>query len=402
MQRLRSVSADVLALRGGTPVRPAPPPLWPPQLDAVQADELLDRLQYAPSSTRQHVCKSAFEKEFAVYCGVRHAVAVNSGTTALDLAVHALALPADSVVVAADYGHPSTIHYAARHHRLRLVDIAADSCCLDPDAVAAALEDGGVGCVLTTHFAGQPAGVTALAELCARYAVPLIEDAAHAHGAKVAGKRAGAFGAFGCFSLHDTKAVPAGEGGVVVTDDEALVQKVWQLHDIGRSAGAQPYDFIGLGGNFRLSEIGATLASLRLRRLQSDMARREAAAEQVRRQLPRDAPVALLPRAPGIEAHGYHFLATRYRPEYCHNLTRTRFILAVNAEGIPCNPGWPRPLHALPGIRSDTVETPKTTAAIAEAVWFDQRLLLDPDGPGQIVEAVLRVQKLAHTLTRSR
>jgi dTDP-4-amino-4,6-dideoxygalactose transaminase len=400
MRRLRQTSEAALAIRGGAPVRAIPLPPWPPALEPAEAEELLECLRRGPDPLHRLARKRAFEKEFAAWCGVRFAIAVNSGTTALDLAVETLGLPDNAVVLAADYGHPSTIRYAAAHHRLRLLDVTADTCCLDEAAVAGALDEGGVGCVITTHFAGQPAGAARLARLCAERGVPLIEDAAHAHGAIAAGRRAGSFGSFGCFSLHDTKALPAGEGGVVVTDHAPLAERLWKLHDIGRAADGQPYDFIGLGGNFRLSELAATLASLRLRRLESDLARRQAAADEVQRSLPEDAPLVLLRREPDVELHGYHFLAARYRPEYCRGLSQMRFVLALNAEGIVCSTGWPRPLHALPEVRVPVPDTPNTMAAIAESVWIDQRLLLERDGPAQIVEAILRVQRLADSLGR--
>lgn len=405
----RAARTDVPALRGGAPVRGEPLPPWPPPLEAAEAEEIARLLGGGAAVTRQLPRKRAFEAAFAAWCGVRFAVAVNSGTTALDLALEALRLPPDAVVLAADYGHPATVRRAAERHRLRLLDVAAGSWCLDPAAVERALAADGagrIGAVVTTHLAGQPAGAAALAGLCAAAGVPLIEDAAHAHGAEGAdGRRAGAFGRLGCFSLHDTKTLPAGEGGVVVTDDPVLAERIGRRHDLGRDPGGGPYDFRELGGNFRLSEPAAALAALRLRRLDADNARRQAAADALRRLLPADACLELLPPAPDVARHVHHFVAARYRPERCRGLGRGRFVLALSAEGIACSAGWPRPLRALPAVAArldDAPANPVTDAAVAAAVWLDQRLLLDPRGPAQIVEAVARVQALADSLTGGR
>ena len=255
--------------------------------------------------------------------------------------------------------------------------------------------------MITTHFAGQPGSIAKLSNLCERFGVPLIEDAAHAHGAIASGRKAGTFGSFGCFSLHDTKTLPAGEGGVILTNDPTLAGRVQKLHDLGREAGSQPYEFLALGGNYRMSELVAATASLRLRRLEANAIRRSAGASELRELISNNLPLKPLELEPEVSRHGYHFFPTRYRPEYCHGLSRTRFVLALNAEGIPCNAGWPRPLHALPGVHGTEANTPLTTAAIADSVWIDQRLLLDLEGPRQIVEALLRIQCLADTITRT-
>ena len=259
--------SERLALRGGTPVRSEALPRWPPapSEEALQELEELLTAPAVPGKPRapwQMEQKRRFEEAFAAYCGTCHAIGVSSGTSALDLVVEALDLPADGVVVAANYGHPSTVQRAATRHRLRLLDVDPHTLCLAPAEVEEALGRGDVCCVLTTHFAGQPAGARALAELCATAGVPLVEDAAHAHGALAEGRRAGSFGLAGCFSLHGTKNLAGGEGGAVTTSDPELQRKIWRLHDIGRDPGSAPYDFVARGGNHRLSEPCALLARI--------------------------------------------------------------------------------------------------------------------------------------------
>ena len=101
--------SGALALRGGFPVRANPLPLWPPNFTSEELQEFVECMSHDNGSHQGRRRKIAFEEEFANYCDVRYAVAVNSGTTALDLAVKALNIPAQALVLAADYGHPSTI-----------------------------------------------------------------------------------------------------------------------------------------------------------------------------------------------------------------------------------------------------------------------------------------------------
>lgn len=397
--------SERLALRGGTPVRSEALPRWPPapSEEALQELEELLTAPAVPGKPRapwQMEQKRRFEEAFAAYCGTCHAIGVSSGTSALDLVVEALDLPADGVVVAANYGHPSTVQRAATRHRLRLLDVDPHTLCLAPAEVEEALGRGDVCCVLTTHFAGQPAGARALAELCATAGVPLVEDAAHAHGALAEGRRAGSFGLAGCFSLHGTKNLAGGEGGAVTTSDPELQRKIWRLHDIGRDPGSAPYDFVARGGNHRLSEPCALLARHHLLRLEAENRRRCDAAERLRRELGDDGPLRL--QAPGgeVERHVYHLVPARYQPEACGGLSRKRFLLALAAEGIAAQAGWPSVLSRLePFVAvAEPYETPVAEAACRESLWLDQRLLLVDDGVEQILEAVDKVRRLAGTV----
>lgn len=407
ISRSSSRPADRLALRGGSPVRAEPLPPWPlpdrPEtVEAVAA--LLSGRATAKAGNRLASTeqKELFEKSFADYCGTRFAVAVSTGTVALDLSIEALALPTGGVVIAANYGHPSTVRRAAQSHRLLLLDVAADSLCLSPDELAEALPRYDVRCVITTHFAGQPGGIERIASLCEGAGVPLIEDASHAHGAAVNGRRVGSFGKLGCFSLHSTKNLAAGEGGIITTWDEECFPNLWRSHDIGRNPDSSPYDFVALGGNYRLAEINALLALHRLNDLEKQNAKRMAAAEALRGQMPADCPLELLPLERGVELHAYHLLVARYRPEHCSNLSRARFILAMCAEGILCNAGWPAPLSKIGALKPhvESHNTPVADGFINDSVYIDQRLLLEEDGVGQILEALAKIKALAGTMRR--
>jgi dTDP-4-amino-4,6-dideoxygalactose transaminase len=393
-----------LRLLGGSPTRDEPLPPWP-SLSEEAASELASLVAHGPWALGQKNSpaggkyKALFEEGFAALCGTRFALAVSTGTTALDMAVEALGLKPGGLVVAANYGHPATIRRAAQSHRLLLLDVRRDTLCLDPAQLEAALGRD-PRCVITTHFAGQPGGVEEIAALCREARVPLIEDASHAHGATVRGRVAGSFGDVGCFSLHATKNLPAGEGGIITLDDEELYRRLWREHDLGRDRGEGPYCFSTLGGNHRMSEVHALLALSGLPRLKDESARCSAAVEELRRRLGDGGPLELLAVEPGVDLHTYHLVVTRYRPERCRGLSRKRFILAMCAEGIPCNSGWPATLAGLPFIRplAEPHATPEADRSLGETVWFDRGLFLQEEGVGQLVAAVEKIKAQAHAL----
>jgi dTDP-4-amino-4,6-dideoxygalactose transaminase len=407
MHGLSKQSNERLALLGGSPVRSDDLPHWPPPASPRLLDELNTLLQLDASpmnaaGSRHGVEKLMFEDSFARYCGTSFAIAVNSGTTALDLAIDTLNLRPDGVVVAANYGHPATIRRAAAHHRLRLIDVRADTLCLSPEGLRDALGWGNVACVITTHFAGQPGGVEEIASLCRGAEIPLIEDSSHAHGAVVSGRRAGSFGNAGCFSLHATKPLSAGEGGVITCSDRELFGRIYKEHDIGRVPGAKPYNFASLGGNYRLSEMASLMARHRLAEIDRQNVFRMSAMQALREQLGSDGPLELPAIERGVEVHSFHLIATRYRSQNCCYLTRGRFILALSAEGIPCSAGWPSTLSAIPAVlpHCEEVSTPVASQAVLETVWLDPRLLFADNGVVQIAEAVHKIQRLACTLRR--
>lgn len=401
-------TANKLAIIGGTPVRSAALPVWPllPSKEALHELDLLLNGRLGPVNARADSMaqKRMFEENFAAWCQTRFAVAVSTGTAALDLAVDALHLEPGGVVVAANYGHPSTIRQAAKNHELLLLDVDPETLCLSPAELDNAFPREPVRCVITTHFAGQMGGIISLAALCSRMGVPLIEDASHAHGAITAARRSGSIGDIGAFSLHATKNLSCGEGGILTCSREELFRQVWRDHDIGRDQGSNPYDFGALGGNYRMPEMNALLARHRLVELDQENRTRMANMARLRSLVPVNSPLEFLPVGADVEIHGYHLVAARYRPQFCHNLSRGRFVLALCAEGIPCNTGWPALLSNIPAVKPfvKRTSTPVAERALSESVWLDQRLLLEEDGVHQIAEAIAKIAQLGWTLRRGR
>ena len=174
----------------------------------------------------------AFEREFAAYCGVAHCVGVANGTDALELALRAVGVGAEDIVLTvANAGNYSTTALNAIGARPRYVDIDGDLL-MSPVAVAQAVE--GARAVVVTHLYGRMAQVEDIVRIASAAGVPVVEDCAQAHGASRGNTRAGAFGAAGCFSFYPTKNLGAlGDGGAVITADANLDQAVRSLRQYG-------------------------------------------------------------------------------------------------------------------------------------------------------------------------
>ena len=219
----------------------------------------------------------AFEAEFAAYCGAKHAVGVGSGTEALHLALWACDLrPGDEVVTVAHTAVPTINAISLTGARPLFVDVDLATRTMDPAAAARAITPR-TRALLPVHLYGHPADMAPLQELARRHGLWLIEDAAQAHGAEYGGTRAGRLGHLAAFSFYPTKNLGAyGDGGMVVTDDAALAERVRLLRNYGQT---DRYHHQVEGLNSRLDELQAAALRVKLRHLDTwTAARRERAA----------------------------------------------------------------------------------------------------------------------------
>ncbi len=208
-----------------------------------------------------------FEEAFARFVGVKHAIAVSNGTVAIHLALHALGVgPGDEVIV------PDLTFAATAHTVLQtgatplLVDVEADTWCLDPRAVQRALSPR-TKAIIPVHLFGHPADMPALTALAQDRHVPVIEDAAEAHGAKIGGAMVGALGKAATFSFYGNKIMTTGEGGMVTTDDAAFAQRCRFLKDHGMSP-ERRYFHSELAFNYRMTNLQAALGVAQLEQVE--------------------------------------------------------------------------------------------------------------------------------------
>jgi len=280
----------------------------------------------------------AFESEFATFCETAHAVGVASGTDALLLSAMAIDLgPGDRVIVPANT-FIATFDAISRTGATPVpVDPDPDYYTLNAADVAMAITDE-TRAVVPVHLYGQMAEMDGIAEVCAEKDVPLVEDAAQAHGARFKGRRAGSMGSTGCFSFYPSKNLGAlGDGGILVTEDDWLVASVRMLRDYGQK---KKNEHLRIGLNSRLDEIQAAALRVKLRVLESNNEKRANAAERYRSGLAGVTEV-ITPAVRDGSTHIYHLYVIR-----CSERDRLKDYLA--GKGISTGLHYPVPAHLQP------------------------------------------------------
>ncbi len=217
------------------------------------------------------------EDEFAERHGSRHAVAVSSGTSALEIVLRACGVEGREVLVPANTFFATAAAAAHAGARVRFVDCDPDTMAFDLDDVAAQIGPD-TAAVIAVHIGGlvSPA-LPALVKLCNSRGVHLVEDAAHAHGSALGGRHAGTFGIAGAFSFYPTKVIAGGEGGMIVTDDDMIADEARTYRDQGKGSFHANFH-TRLGANWRMSEPHAAIVLAQLRRLDEFVAARQAIA----------------------------------------------------------------------------------------------------------------------------
>lgn len=276
----------------------------------------------------------AFENEFAAYCRVQHAVGVNSGTSALHLALLAAGISPGDEVVTVTFTFVATaaaVIYAGA--RPVFVDIAPQSFTMDVNQIERAITPR-TKAILPVHLYGQPADMDPILEIARRHGLVVIEDAAQAHGAEYKGRRVGGIGDIGCFSFYPGKNLGAyGEGGAVTTNNDHYAKAVRTLRDWGQTR-KYHHDFKGY--NYRMEGMQGAVLRVKLRHLEGWTEARRAHAATYNELLANG--TIKTPEAMSYGRHVYHVYAIR---------TPNRELLQqkFNARGIQTGIHYPIPVH---------------------------------------------------------
>ncbi len=283
-----------------------------------------------------------FEQDFAAFCGAKHAIGVGNGTDALWFALLGLGVgPGDEVITV-----PHTFMATAEAISLCgakpvFVDIEERTYTMDPRLLGQAITPR-TKAIIPVHIFGQMADMDPILETARSHRIPVVEDACQAHGAEYKGRKAGTWGAAGCFSFYPGKNLGAfGEGGGIITDNPDLAQKVRVLRDHGQ---ARKYYHDVIGWNGRMDGIQGAILSVKLRRLASSNARRRETAKLYNRLLSGVQGV-LTPAEADSATHIYHVYAVRVR-------NRDKVLADLGQAGIACGIHYPVPLHLQAAYRS--------------------------------------------------
>ncbi len=283
---------------------------------------------------------AAFEREFAAYCGSAEAIGVNSGTSALHLALVAAGIGPGDEVITVPFTFVATVSaivYAGATPVF--VDIEPEYYMLDPARLEAAITPR-TRAIVPVHLYGQPADMDPILEIARRRGVMVIEDAAQAHGAEYKGRRCGSFGEMGCFSFYPGKNLGAyGEGGAVVTSDPRLADRIRLLRSWGE---AHRYEHAIKGFNYRMDGLQGAILRVKLRHLERWTELRRSRARAYRRALA-GLPMSL-PAEREDARHVFHVFAARV-PQ------RDAWRARLAELGIQVGVHYPIPIHLQPAHR---------------------------------------------------
>ena len=299
-----------------------------------------------------------FERKFAHYVGVNEAVALSSGTAALDVAVKSAGIKQGDEVITTAFSYIASAN-AILYQEAKPIfaDIQRDTFNVDPEDVQAKITNK-TKAVLAVHLFGQPFDVAAIREICADHVLLLIEDCAQAHGAEYEGRKVGSFGT-GCFSFYATKNMTTGEGGMVTTGDAAVARTARLLRDHGQ---ADKYVHTVLGYNYRMTDVEAAVGIVQLEKLDAMNAKRIGNAYYLNRHLTLEG--ATLPHAARGTTHVYH----QYVITLARATDRNRFAAYLQAHGIGCAVHYPLPIYQQPLYQSLGYSRELAACPVAEEV----------------------------------
>jgi dTDP-4-amino-4,6-dideoxygalactose transaminase len=404
-----------LAMLGGKKAKGKPFPVWP-YYDSNEERALKEVLESRVWWRTPGTKTLEFEKSFANFHGARHGIAVTNGTAALEVTIAALGITAGDEVIVPNFTFVATASAVLFANALPvLVDVDPETYCIDPDLVEDAITSR-TKAIIAVHMGGHPADLDRLKKIASRKRLALIEDSAHAHASEWRRQRVGTFGVAGTFSFQSSKLITAGEGGMIISNNDKFEVQARSVHDCGRMPGEWFYSHFIYGSNYRLSEWQGAILQVQLGRLDQQTKRRHHNARLLDRLLgaiPGITPQKLDERCTRNGQYAYIFHVNK--KEFA-GLSTERFIEALNAEGIPHQASYP-PLHQVDMFRNGEYRKrlsgkqakdkhkflkgkfPVTQRAAWETVWLPQPVLLgDEEDMHEIAAAITKIQKNAKEL----
>ena len=325
---------------------------------------------------------TAFEAEFATWCEVDHAIGVDSGTSALELALLARGIGAgDEVILPANTFVATAFAITHAGATPVPVDVDPDTALIDPDRIRAAIT-ARTRAIMPVHLYGQPADMAAITAIAAEHGLFVLEDACQAHGARDGGRRVGGIGDAGAFSFYPAKNLGAqGDGGMLVTNDEEIAERARLLRNYGQRI---KYRSDTIGSNRRLDTLQAAMLRVKLPHLDAwNAARREHAARYAEALAGLD--VGLPGERTGVE-HVWHLYVVRVRD-------RDAVQEHLAASGIDTGIHYPIPVHRQPayaGFGWDPSDYPVADADARAIVSLPMYPELPRDAPERVAEALAR------------
>jgi dTDP-4-amino-4,6-dideoxygalactose transaminase len=380
--------AKILALNGGEPAIKKRFPDWPvwdeTEIKAVQ--EVVGSGKWGVEGTKL----PEFEKKFSDFQHVNFVLPVANGSVAIETALEALNIGEGAEVIVPDYTFMATAAAPIRRGaKTVLVDVDEHTFCIDPELIENAITDK-TRAIIPVHFGGHPADMKKIMSTAEKYCLHVIEDCSHAHGATWEGQYTGSFGDIGTFSLQASKTLNCGEGGVIVTNSEKLLNNCRAVHNAGRAAGRFDYNHYISGTNYRMTEFQAAILIAQMRRLEEQCDKRDKNGKILTELLEKIDGVKPQHRDARMGRHGYYLFTFIIEAD----ISRSMFRKALTAEGVPTQLEYPA-LHTLEFIKKkgmDAGHFPESTKLADRSIWlYHEALLGDENQVAQIAEAVEKI-----------
>lgn len=331
----------------------------------------------------------------------KYALAVSSGTAALEIALQTIGLEKGDEVIVTPYTFISSVSCILKiGGKPIFADIDEATWNISPKSIEDCISKKTRAIVLV-HFAGQLVDFNAIHNIAKTYNLILISDAAHAINSKWNEKTPGQLSDICCFSLQSSKNLTCGEGGILVTNKKDYYEKAYSIHMCGRKFNGKWYEYSTLGSNYRMTEFQAAVAVAQLKSNNKY--------EQIRYKNA----IYLIDKMKDIEGieptrtlwqarmRDYHLFTFSYNKEYFQGLSRKRFILALNCEGIPCDEGYGSPLYRVPILpQTGNNECPITEIICKQAVWIHQNVLLGTyEDMDDIILGIKKIQTYCYEIS---
>ncbi|MEP6597132.1 MAG: DegT/DnrJ/EryC1/StrS family aminotransferase [Ginsengibacter sp.] len=393
-------NAGLPAILGGQPTVISDWPKWPMWKPETDERFLLETIRSGIWSRKKVV--DEFEKKWAEAVGAKRCLTVVNGTNALIVSLIQSNIGAGDEVIIPPYTFIATAQAVLAAGAIPVfVDTDPETFQIDATKIEGKITSR-TRAIMPVHLAGFPADMVRIMEIAKKHNLVVIEDACQAHLAEINHQKVGTFGHAGCFSFQNSKNLPIGEGGAIVSNDDAFIDRCYSYHNLGfpfgTSVGNVSSDSIINGNKLRLTEYQAAIGLVGLKRLDAQTNTRSENAEYLTSKLQQLPGILPIKKYPGVTRSAYHLFPFRYKKEEFQGLSRDGFMSALEAEGVPCNDGY-TPLNTMPFL-SDAFKSKNFVKSYSkerlnyngyleqnkcpendrlcneEAVWFGQNLLL--------------------------
>ena len=397
-----SRSVAKLAIRGGTPVRTKGFPGWPIWDKEHDEESVLSVLRSGVWSRAKVVAE--FEKKYAQLLGAKRCLGTTHGTTALLAALNALDIGVGDEVLVGPYTFVASVSVILLSGALPImVDTDRETFLVNPEKMEAKITPN-TKAILPVHIYGLPANMERINAIAKKHNLLVLEDACQAWLAEYQGKKCGTIGNLGCFSFQNSKHLTCGEGGAVVGNDDEAMDRAYSYHNFG-SGGPR------LGSKCRMAEFQAAILLAQMQRLEEQTQRRWTNAVYLTSRLQGIPGIMPHKLYDGVTRAAYHLYPFRYNAEEFNGVARSKFMAALQKEGIPCSGGYGQ-LNKSPFIENtlssrnfqrmyskeqldhcrQQIECPDNDLLCSEAVCLSQRLLLGTkEDMDDIANAVVKI-----------